>query len=157
MAGDKMDSNDPLKSKPDVDNLDLGKNRETCLYFIEPSRPMPESHNRLKCSDSESEEDDEETTIRAKNKKYIAPKLKSVPYMLESDKKERELEHAKKRALGSSVINELRRDGDEPDVEETRLLYQTGKMSGKALAAEKHRKQFEDDNMIRTHIDKRDR
>ena len=130
MASDSLDPNDPLKTKPSLENLDLD-------------------------SDSGADSDSEEAP---KTGKYIAPKSRSVPYFESNqDREEKQTEHARKRAVKSSVIQELRADGDEPEEEETRILYQHGKISAKAAAAERHREKYEAENMVRTRVDKKDR
>ena len=55
------------------------------------------------------------------------------------------------------MIDELRREGDEPEEIDTRELFQKGKMSGTQIAREKHREQFEAEYMTRVKVDKRDR
>ena len=74
-----------------------------------------------------------------------------------ASKEDKEQERAKKRAIHSSVIDELRKDVDEPEEMETRELFQKGKMSSRQLAEEKHRNQYEDENFTRTRVERKDR
>ena len=85
----------------------------------------------------------------------MAPKLRAVHYDEEpKDKEQKALEYAQKKALKTSVIREFKKDGDQPEEEETNILYQTGKMSARQLADKKHRDTFEEANFTRVRVKK---
>lgn len=108
-----------------------------------------------KYSDSGSESEDNEDSEKRKSGKYVAPKLRAVHYDEEpKDKEQKALEYAQKKALKTSVIREFKKDGDQPEEEETNILYQTGKMSARQLADKKHRDTFEEANFTRVRVKK---
>lgn len=93
----QINENDPLRFKPNPDNL----------------------ISKLDESESESEGEEEKEMKAVKEKKYVPPKLAPMHYAEDitvKDKTERLLEKAKKRALSSSIMQELKKqyyDGPE--------------------------------------------
>lgn len=83
-----MNPNDPLNLKPNPDAFDIDMNEE--------------------------DETSEEKSSSKKDKKYVPPKVSAVHFEENlEDKKQKQLEKAKKRALNSSLIQELRNEFDD--------------------------------------------
>lgn len=80
-------------------------------------RPIPE--NLVGDAEMEREDDNEEGTERTrpeKSQKYVPPKVATMKYDGEEtteDKKAKAFERARKRAMSSSIIDELRREFDD--------------------------------------------
>ncbi|WKX91910.1 hypothetical protein Q1695_010165 [Nippostrongylus brasiliensis] len=98
--------------------------------------------------DNESEEDEGQEEDEKKPKKYVPPKMMAVRYDEDENEKEaKAMEKAKRRALQSSLVQELRQQySDAP--EEYR------EKSRKRFEAEKERERYEEDNFIRLRMSK---
>ncbi|KAL6731098.1 hypothetical protein Aduo_002006 [Ancylostoma duodenale] len=99
--------------------------------------------------DSESEEDEVgEEEEEKKAKKYVPPKMMAVRYEEEENEKEtKAVERAKRRALQSSLVQELRQqysDAPEEFREKSRRKYE----------ADKERERFEEDHFVRLRMSK---
>ncbi|KAM7303055.1 neuroguidin [Ixodes scapularis] len=95
----------------------------------------------------------EEARVRA----YMPPKLAPTHYegdLTEKERRERVLERAKKRALSSSVMRELRSDFYEGPVE-IKDTYSTHR--AKQNQAMQERTTYEEDNMLRLQLTKKER
>ncbi|EYB99794.1 hypothetical protein Y032_0120g946 [Ancylostoma ceylanicum] len=99
--------------------------------------------------DSESEEDEVgKEEEEKKTKKYVPPKMMAVRYEEEENEKEtKAVERAKRRALQSSLVQELRQqysDAPEEFREKSRRKYE----------ADKERERFEEDHFVRLRMSK---
>ncbi|XP_071483301.1 neuroguidin-like [Diadema antillarum] len=128
-------ANDPLRFKPNPDNL--------------ASRLQDED-----VSDTDGESDEEKTK---KPKKYVPPKVAAMYYDGDEslkERRERQLEKAKKRALSSQMIRELRAeyyDGPE-EVTESIGLHRL-----REDREAKEKREFEEENFMRLPVTKRDK
>lgn len=103
---------------------------------------------------------DEDTTKLTKSVKkgdiYVPPKLAAVPYNFDETPKDRlqkQNERAKKRALHSSIVQELRQEYyDEPEEVHDRDIYRM-----KTDKRAKEREEYEERNMIRLNVSKKDK
>ncbi|XP_038597131.1 neuroguidin [Tachyglossus aculeatus] len=135
-----LDENDPLRFKPHPSNL------------------------ISKLSSSEGEEEEEEGQAKAAGKKihkggsfrkYIPPRLVPVQYdETEAEREKKLLERAKKRALSSSVIRELKEQySDAPEeIRDARHPHAT-----RQSQEDQHRNAYEESMMVRLSVSKRER
>ncbi|XP_001505953.1 neuroguidin isoform X2 [Ornithorhynchus anatinus] len=136
-----LDENDPLRFKPHPSNL------------------------ISKLSSSEGEEEGEEegqanaagkkTQKRGSSRKYIPPRLVPVQYdETEAEREKKLLERAKKRALSSSVIRELKEQySDAPEeIRDARHPHAT-----RQSKEDQHRNAYEESMMVRLSVSKRER
>nr|AMY50366.1 eukaryotic initiation factor 4E-binding protein [Acipenser schrenckii] len=135
----------------------LGEN--DALHF----KPNPE--NLLsKLSDSEEEGNEgEEGEVCGKRessgptRKYIPPRLAPMPYdgdQTDADRQKQVLERAKKRALSSSVIRELREQySDAPE----EIREHQDFTSARQGHEEQHRRLYEESMMVRLNLSKKER
>jgi len=104
--------------------------------------------------DEDSEEDEDEE--QEKSDVYVPPKMTAVPY--EGDKlsrEERKLEKARKRTLNSNLIADMREEfGDEP---EEISNARNRSMQRKIKDREDERERFEEDNLRRLTLTKKDK
>jgi len=103
--------------------------------------------------DEESEDEEEEED---KSAVYVPPKLTAVPY--EGDKisrEERKLEKARKRNLNSNLLADIREEfGDEPEeISDGR----NRSMQKKLKEREDERQKYEEDNLVRLTVTKKDK
>merc|ERR1711973_37991 len=103
----------------------------------------------------EGEEEDEEED-EDKSAVYVPPKLTAVPY--EGDKlsrEERKLEKARKRNLNSNLLADIREEfGDEPEeISDGRNRSMQRKMKER----EDERQKYEEDNLVRLTMTKKDK
>ncbi|KAK6729265.1 hypothetical protein RB195_006361 [Necator americanus] len=99
--------------------------------------------------DSESEEDgDGKEEEELKTKKYVPPKMMAVRYEEEENEKQaKNLERAKRRALQSSLVQELRQQySDAPEEYREKSL--------RKYEADKERERFEEDHFVRLRMGK---
>ncbi|XP_063963899.1 neuroguidin-like, partial [Lytechinus pictus] len=126
-------ANDPLRFKPNPDGL------------------------ISKLQDEGGEEDSDEDEKIEKTKKYVPPKVAAMYYDGDEtlkERRERQLEKAKKRALSSEMIRELRAeyyDGPE-EVRESRSLHRL-----KEDKEAKEKNEFEEENFMRFPVTKKDK
>ena len=93
---------------------------------------------------------DEEETSEKKEKKYVPPKVSSVHYDGDEDvpiekRKVRMMERAKRRALSSSLMQELKNEFDDTPEEISEVSVGRRKMNRKRLEVEA----YEEDNFVR--------
>ena len=104
----------------------------------------------------EDSEEEEEEAEEEKSGVYVPPKLTAVPY--EGDKQskeERRLEKARKRTLNSNLLADIRDEfGDEP--EEISDGRNRG-MQKKLKEREDERQRYEEDNLVRLTVTKKDK
>ncbi|KAG8596153.1 hypothetical protein GDO81_001754 [Engystomops pustulosus] len=130
--------NDPLRFKPNPQNL---------MSKLEESEEED--------SDKDDEDESGEGKSQSKTRKYVPPKLAPVHYDdTEADRDRRILERAKKRALSSSVIRELKEQyTDAPEeIREGRAYHmmQHGK-------EEQHRINYEESMMVRLNMTRKEK
>lgn len=128
-----LDQNDPLSFKPNPQGL---------VSKIEES------------SESTSDDDDDKTESKAK--KYVPPKLRAMHYdgdLTQKDKQNLKLEKAKKRALSSSIMQDLRDEYSEAP-EEVQDTLLTSRRLKRQL---KERSNYEEDHFVRLSMSKQDR
>ena len=98
-----VDPNDPLNFKPKLNSIIGGKDDNMNV----------EEDNRPENSDIDDEEQQiEDMTPKAKSNVYVPPKVAQMRFEEEEDRKTKALERAKKRAINSSIIAELRHEFD---------------------------------------------
>uniref|UniRef100_A0A8C4RF65 Neuroguidin, EIF4E binding protein n=1 Tax=Erpetoichthys calabaricus TaxID=27687 RepID=A0A8C4RF65_ERPCA len=125
-------------------------------------KPRPELL-QSKLSESEGESADEAHKSEksgdqsATGKKYIPPRLAPMHYdgdQTDADRNKQILDRAKKRALSSSVIRELREQyGDAPEEIQERHIFGSIRQSQE----EQHRLQYEESMMVRIGVSKKER
>ncbi|XP_074645222.1 neuroguidin-like [Tubulanus polymorphus] len=130
-----MNENDPLRFKPNPNNL----------------------VSKLNDEDSESDTDEDEDIKSNRSKIYLPPKLAAVYYdgdMTVKDRMNMKLDKAKKRALSSSIMQELREEYDTAprEIKESRDLYRL-----KVDKEAKEREVYEEDNFLRLSLTKQQR
>lgn len=106
-------------------------------------------------SDSGSDDDNSDEDNKNKTKIYVPPKLAPAHFDGdEKDKQEKAIENAKKRALSSSMIRELRQEYQEgPDeIRESRDLHRF-KEDKKA----KEREEYEEEHFVRLSVSKKEK
>lgn len=134
-----VDVNDPINFRPRPENLVTGD---------------------TPAGDEEKISDDQRENS-AKNKKakgvpsYVPPKVSAVRYEDDSveARKERAVERAKKRALSSSIIRELRSEFDEAPEEISETSVGRKKLNKKV----EERTRYEEDNFVRLNLNKREK
>jgi len=124
----KSSEQNALSFRPNLENL-VGKDEE---------------------SEEEGDSDEEKTGV------YVPPKLTAVPY--EGDKlsrEERKLEKARKRNLNSNLLADIREEfGDEPEeISDSR----NRSMQRKLKEREDERQRYEEDNLCRLTVTKKDK
>lgn len=140
-----IDQNDPMNLKPNFSSIANGEEGE-------------EGGDIMNLDDVDDDESDVKNHNMADGKKssnggvYVPPRLAQMKFEDEHDRKSKALEHAKKRAMNSSIIKELRREFDDaPEEEYGSMLHQKSGI-GKFL---KEKKRFEEDNFIRINLTKK--
>lgn len=113
----------------------------------------PNFENMVGKDEGEEEEEEEEED---KSAVYVPPKLTAVPY--EGDKlsqEERKLEKARKRNLNSNLLADIREEfGDEPEeISDGR----NSSMHRKMKEREDERQKYEEDNLVRLTMTKKDK
>jgi len=113
----------------------------------------PNFENMVGKDEGEEEEEEEEED---KSAVYVPPKLTAVPY--EGDKlsrEERKLEKARKRNLNSNLLADIREEfGDEPEeISDGRNRSMQRKMKER----EDERQKYEEDNLVRLTMTKKDK
>ncbi|XP_056382543.1 neuroguidin [Hyla sarda] len=136
-ATGSLSENDPLRFKPNPQNL----------------------ISKLEESDEEGSDGDAEDggvgKSRSKTRKYIPPRLAPVHYdNTEADRENRILERAKKRALSSSVIRELKEQyTDAPEeIREGRAYHMM-----QHEREEQHRTNYEESMMVRLNMTRKEK
>jgi U3 small nucleolar ribonucleoprotein protein LCP5 len=128
-----VDPADPINLRPNLQALDL-----------EDETEAPENADKKQAGDELS-----------KNKKYVVPKVSAVPYDDETGdaKRCKELERAKKRALSSNLMKELRSEFDDAPEEISEMTVGRKRM----LKEVKERIRYEEDNFTRLNVQKEKR
>lgn len=133
-----IDKDDPLNAKPNFAGL------------LEDEEEEDNEDNN-----NNNKDDEEDKTKVGKTSKpgvYVPPRVAQMKFEDEEDKRNRNLERAKKRALNSSIFKELRREFDDaPEEEHDTLLHQKSGI-GKYL---KEKKRYEEENFIRLNLTKK--
>lgn len=88
----------------------------------------------------------------SKNQKYVPPRLAQLKYEDDQERKSRELQRMKRRAINSSLINELRRELDDGPEEEHDLLLNKKSGVEKFL---KRKTAYEESNFIRLSLNRK--
>ncbi|KAM3940181.1 neuroguidin [Leptodactylus fuscus] len=130
--------NDPLRFKPNPQNL---------MSKLEESDKEG--------ADSDEEESGVEKKSHSKSRKYVPPKLAPVHYDdTEAERERRILERAKKRALSSSVIRELKEQyTDAPEeIREGRAYHMM-----QHEKEEQHRTNYEESMMVRLNMTRKEK
>lgn len=131
---DNVDKNDPLNCKPNFSNISLDNLNEDVEH------------------DADNVEGADEEIKKTKSGVYVPPRVAQMKFEDEEERMNKALERAKKRAVSSSIIKELRKEYDDaPEEEHDSLLHQKSKI-GKYL---KERKRFEEDNFVRINLTKK--
>ncbi|XP_064467077.1 neuroguidin-like [Ornithodoros turicata] len=117
-------------------------------------RPNPDALQDNVTDDDVDEDDDTTSKGTKKTKAYVPPKLAPVHYDGDiQTEQELMLERAKRRALNTSIIEELRKEYyDGP--EEVKDSYNSHKAKARKLIEE--RTEYEEDNMLRLTLSKKE-
>lgn len=134
-----INEDDPLRLRPQLDKLDDDQEMDN----DDDDDDEPQKSNK-QAMDSD-----------VKNVgKYMVPKVAAMKYEMEEEKKKKALERAKKRAMSSSIIQELKREFDDGPEE----VRETGNFMKKRLDKEiKERINYEESNMLRINLTKKQR
>lgn len=132
--------NNPLNSKPDFS------------FAMENDDEMNENFDNEDDEQEEPAKDSKEIDNKLKNQVYVPPRLAQMKFEDEQERKARNLERAKKRAMNFSIINELRKEFDDAPEEESDRLINKKSSIGKYLKA---KKKYEEDNFIRLNLTKK--
>lgn len=128
--------NDPRRFKPNPDNL----------------------VSKLQTADSEGGDDnDDEDEKTPEVQKYVPPKVAAMHFdgdLTVKERKEMQLEKAKRRALSSSLIRELRDQYNEGPEE---ISERENSAARKAHDAAKHQQEFEEGNFIRLPVTRKEK
>lgn len=130
--------NNPLNARP------------TFSFDIEDENKSESDQDETKESESEKKSNKEPQVDRNKNQVYVPPRLAQMKYEDEQDRKTRNLERAKKRAMNCSIINELRKEFDDAPEEEFDGLNRKSGI-GKFL---NRKKKYEEEHFIRLNLTK---
>ncbi|NP_001155815.1 neuroguidin [Acyrthosiphon pisum] len=107
--------------------------------------------------ESDNDEDGDKRSKKVKDGVYVAPKVTAVPYDGDESravKKQKLLERAKKRALQSSVMQELREEYADTPVE---LQINTVGLKNKQSKYDYERQKYEEDYFTRLPVTKKDK
>nr|XP_023395854.1 neuroguidin isoform X1 [Loxodonta africana] len=131
----------------------------------DPLRFKPHPSNMMSKLSSEDEEEDEaeegqseasgKKSVKGASKKYVPPRLVPVHYdETEAEREKKRLERAKKRALSSSVIRELKEQySDAPEeIRDARHPHVT-----RQSQEDQHRVNYEESMMVRLSVSKREK
>ncbi|XP_075387553.1 neuroguidin [Tenrec ecaudatus] len=131
----------------------------------DPLRFKPRPSNMMSKLSSEDEEEDEaepgqsgasgKKSVKGAAKKYVPPRLVPVHYdETEAEREKKRLERAKKRALSSSVIRELKEQySDAPEeIRDARHPHVT-----RQSQEDQHRVNYEESMMVRLSVSKREK
>ncbi|KJH51653.1 basic region leucine zipper [Dictyocaulus viviparus] len=104
----------------------------------EPSRAKPDQMERMRTA----------INLNGRKKKYVPPKIMAVKYEEDDDSKEaKTLKKARRRAIQSSLVQELRQQyGDAPE--------EFKEQSGRKYKSDKERENYEEDNYVRLRMGK---
>uniref|UniRef100_A0A0N5AVF2 Neuroguidin n=1 Tax=Syphacia muris TaxID=451379 RepID=A0A0N5AVF2_9BILA len=115
-------------------------------------QPHPERMNFNLAGDDEEVEDDTENKDVAV-KKYVPPKLVAVHYNEDEEEKEaRRIERNRRRALQSSLIQELRTEYSDAPLE-----VSEDRRNRKLVQQEKEKEKYEEDYFVRLQVSKKER
>ncbi|XP_050419696.1 neuroguidin [Adelges cooleyi] len=133
-----VDPNDPNRFRASIDGLGDAEDEEEDL-------------------ESDDESNDVKASRKSKDGVYVAPKVTAVPYdgdESHADKKQKLLERAKKRALQSSVIQELREEYADTPVE---VQINSVGLKNKQSKYDYERQKYEEDYFTRLPVTKKDK
>uniref|UniRef100_A0A8R1XPV5 Neuroguidin n=1 Tax=Onchocerca volvulus TaxID=6282 RepID=A0A8R1XPV5_ONCVO len=128
---------------------------DTASTNVKTLRPHPD---RLKVDDESEElesEDDgsDENASKAKSKKYVPPKLMAVHYNEdEEEMEERKIQRARRRALQSSLIQDLRAQYSEAPEE-----FQDDSIVKRKKQEDIEKRKYEEDYLIRLQMTKKEK
>ncbi|CAI5440189.1 unnamed protein product [Caenorhabditis angaria] len=135
------------KMRPQIEKLLSKKSGEKSVQKAANLRVRLEN---MDVGDDENEEEDEDENGDEKSKeakKYVAPKIRAVRYEDEEEAPSKQVEKAKRRAMQSSLILELKNQySDAP--EEIR------EVSERKFQYDREREQYEEDNFTRVRMTK---
>ncbi|KAG3260915.1 neuroguidin, transcript variant X3 [Ictidomys tridecemlineatus] len=135
-----LSENDPLRFKPHPSNM--------------ISKLSSEDEEEDETEDGQSEASGKKST-KGVSKKYVPPRLVPVHYdETEAEREKKRLERAKRRALSSSVIRELKEQySDAPEeIRDARHPHVT-----RQSQEDQHRINYEESMMVRLSVSKRER
>ncbi|KAM6202552.1 neuroguidin [Rhynchocyon petersi] len=129
----------------------------------DPLRFKPHPSNMMSKLSSEDDEEDEDgqseasgkKSVKGTSKKYVPPRLVPVHYdETEAEREKKRLERARKRALSSSVIRELKEQySDAPEeIRDARHPHVT-----RQSQEDQHRINYEESMMVRLSVSKREK
>ncbi|KAH7642365.1 hypothetical protein DERF_003465 [Dermatophagoides farinae] len=137
MSSNRMQiENNPLNARP------------TFSFDIEDENESETDQTK----EDENEKDSSKEPQVDKNKVYVPPRLAQMKYEDEQERKARNLERAKKRAMNCSIINELRKEFDDAPEEEYDGLINRKSGIGKFL---NRKKKYEEEHFIRLNLTKK--
>lgn len=114
---------------------------------------MPiDSEDNNSGSNSDHEMGDKQEKERHKSGVYVPPKVAQMRFDEEEDRKTKALERAKKRAMSSSIIQELRREFDDGPEEVVDSLHSNRNKTNKFL---KDKTAYEEEYMTRMNLTKK--
>lgn len=133
----QLDENDSINLKPNFSNMiddeedeEMSDNETSKEHSVDNSMPSKKDNKKL----------------------YVPPRLAQMKFEDEEEKRAKVLSQAKKRAMNTSIMKELRREFDDtPEEEYDSLPYQKSSI-GKFL---KKKERFEEDNFIRLNLTKK--
>ena len=130
-----VNQNDPLQLKPNPSAFDVD----------DEDRETNEAGDKM--------DDDTRQSTRDKSRKYVPPKVSSVRFEDDTleEKQKKLLERAKKRALNSSLIQELRNEFDEAPEE----INETSVGMRRHNKQEKEREKYEEEYLTRLPLPKK--
>lgn len=130
-------------------------------YKARPDQLVSQLQDEEDEGTSEGESDEEDTTSPksgvkpVENKLYRPPKLTAMPYEDDDvvDKRKKQFERARQRALGSSIIREMKEEFLDTPIE----ITDGSRAQQMYSKAQKEREQYEEDNFVRLPITKADK
>jgi U3 small nucleolar ribonucleoprotein protein LCP5 len=138
-----IDANDPLRLKPKFDNI------------LDSNNQMSVNSDSQQNSDQNISDNDMEVINEKKVSKslaYIPPKVTQMRFDEENDRKVKAFERAKKRAMNSSIIQELRREFDDGPEEVIDSLHSNRNKANKFI---KDRTDYEEEYLTRMNLTKK--
>jgi U3 small nucleolar ribonucleoprotein protein LCP5 len=140
-----IDANDPLRLKPKFDTiLDSNNSNEVAVN----SDSQLNSDQNI--SDNDMEVTDEKKVT--KSLAYVPPKVAQMRFDEENDRKVKAFERAKKRAMNSSIIQELRREFDDGPEEVVDSLHSNRSKANKFI---KDKTAYEEEYLTRMNLTKK--
>jgi U3 small nucleolar ribonucleoprotein protein LCP5 len=139
-----VDANDPLRLKPKFDTI-LESNNTNEMSVNSDSQPNSDQN-----SDNDMEVINEKKV--SKSLAYVPPKVAQMRFDEENDRKVKAFERAKKKAMNSSIIQELRREFDDGPEE---VIDSFNSNRSKANKFIKDRTAYEEEYLTRMNLTKK--